>query len=84
MSKKTAFINCTILDGTKDMIPQENMIVLVEDKKIIDIKKSNDTLSGYDVIDLDGRYLLPGLINLHVHLPGSGKPSDKAQSPKKV
>ena len=84
MSKKTAFINCTILDGTKDMIPQENMIVLVEDKKIIDIKKSNDTLSGYDVIDLDGRYLLPGLINLHVHLPGSGKPSDNAQSPKKV
>ena len=84
MSKKTAFINCTILDGTKDMIPQENMIVLVEDKKIIDIKKSNDTLSGYDVIYLDGRYLLPGLINLHVHLPGSGKPSDKAQSPKKV
>ena len=84
MSKKTAFINCTILDGTKDMIPQENMTVLVEDKKIIDIKKSNDTLSGYDVIDLDGRYLLPGLINLHVHLPGSGKPSDKAQSPEKV
>ena len=29
MSKKTAFINCTILDGTKDMIPQENMTVLV-------------------------------------------------------
>ena len=84
MFKKTAFINCTVLNGTKDMVPQENMSVLVEGKKITDIKKSIDTsiddLDGYEVIDLGGRYLLPGLINLHVHLAGSGAPSSKIPS----
>lgn len=27
--------------------------------------------------DLNGAYLLPGLINLHVHVPGTGEPKDK-------
>ena len=29
------------------------------------------------VIDLHGSYAMPGLINLHVHLAGNGKPSAK-------
>ena len=28
------------------------------------------------IIDLNNRYVLPGLINMHVHLPGSGMPKD--------
>ena len=34
-------------------------------------------LDGYEVIDLHGGYAMPGLINLHVHLAGNGKPSAK-------
>ena len=30
--------------------------------------------AGSEVIDLAGAYLMPGLINMHVHLCGSGKP----------
>ena len=33
--------------------------------------------TSYKVIDLHGGYLCPGLINLHVHLAGNGKPSAK-------
>ena len=33
---------------------------------------------------LDGKYLLPGLINMHVHLPASGKPRKKPSDPKKL
>ena len=35
-------------------------------------------------MDLAGRYVLPGLINLHVHLPASGKPKKKPSDPKKL
>ena len=28
-------------------------------------------------MDLTGKYLMPGLINLHVHLPAGGKPQNK-------
>jgi imidazolonepropionase-like amidohydrolase len=31
-----------------------------------------------------GKYVLPGLINMHVHLPASGKPKKKASDPKKL
>ena len=38
----------------------------------------------YETVDLGGRYVLPGLINMHVHLPASGKPKKKASDPKKL
>lgn len=43
------------------------------------ITKMNDTIEpiekGYEIINAKGMYVMPGLINLHVHLFGSGKPS---------
>jgi len=80
---KTAYINGIILDGTKEMQPLEGKALLVEDKKISGIVNQGDIPEGYDLIDLKGKYVLPGLINLHVHLAGSGKPKKKAGDPKK-
>ncbi len=77
---KYALINGHILDGTKDMEPRDGMAVLVNDCVIADIIPVGEAdLSGFEVIDLEGAYLLPGLINLHAHLAISGKPpkSDK-------
>ena len=34
-------------------------------------------LAACELIDLKGAYLLPGLINMHVHLAGNGKPQKK-------
>jgi len=87
MGNRVALINCTILDGSENMKPQENMTVVIEDEKITEIGKDISS-NGCKVIDLEGKYLLPGLINAHVHLPGSGKPkkgeSQNADSVKKL
>lgn len=73
---KYAFVGATVLDGTLDMKPLKNFTVLVEDGKITGIKSGHINLDDYKVIDLSGKYLMPGLINLHVHLPGNGMPKD--------
>ena len=80
---KYVFINGKILNGTKDMQVQEGQTILVEDGKIREILsaeeagKRNLAASGYEEIDLQGKYILPGLINMHVHLAGNGKPQKK-------
>lgn len=71
---KYALTNCIILNGTKNMEPLSGYSIIVEDGKITKI--TNEVLSNIKVIDLQNRYVLPGLINMHVHLPGSGMPKD--------
>lgn len=80
---KRAFVNGVILDGTKEMAPIKDRVILIEDKKITGIVTKSVDLSDYEIIDLKEQYILPGLINLHVHLAGSGKPKKKAGDPKK-
>jgi imidazolonepropionase-like amidohydrolase len=65
---KYAITGSTIIDGTgRD--PMDNAVVLVEGKKITEIGfKDEVSLSGAEEIKADGRWLLPGLIDLHVHL----------------
>lgn len=41
-------------------------------------------LSGFEEANLDGKYILSGLINLHVHLAGSGKLKKKRSDPVKL
>ena len=70
----TVYKNANILDGTRDMTLQENKVILVNGDKIAGIYDSHGIPKNAKVIDLEGGYVLPGLINLHCHLPGSGKP----------
>lgn len=72
-----AFINGIILDGTKEMQPITGKAVLVDGERIVGISSDLAAIMGYEVIDLRGRFLLPGMINLHVHIPGSGEPKNK-------
>lgn len=82
---KYAIIHGIILDGTENMEPIEGNVIFVEDKKITAITPFSEAdLSGWDVVDLKGKYILPGLINLHVHLAGSGKPKNKSADAKKL
>ena len=81
---KYAFVNGTILDGTQDMEPLTGKVLLVDGEKIAAITDEGADLSGYEKIDLGGKYIMPGLINLHLHLPASGKPKKKESDPKKL
>ncbi len=80
---KYVFTNGKILNGTKDMQVQEGQVILVENERITEILpaeeagKRNLKASGYEEIDLQGKYILPGLINMHVHLAGNGKQQKK-------
>lgn len=82
---KTALINGIILDGSEQMVPVSGQAVLIEDETITAVLPQNEAdLTGCEVIDLAGQYLMPGLINLHVHIPGSGKPKKKPMDTKKL
>ena len=80
-----ALVNAVLLDGTENMEPRRGMSVLVEDGKISAISGDEHRFGKVKTFDLEGRYLMPGLINLHVHLPGSGMPNyTKKQNAKTV
>ena len=81
---KYAFVNGWILDGTKEMEPRGGLALLTDGDKIEAIVPDTGDLSGYQRVDLKGGYLMPGLINLHVHLPSSGKPKKKQSDPRKL
>lgn len=84
LNMKRAFTNLMLLDGSEHMTPRQGQAVLVEDDRIAAVLPEQDcSLEGFEVIDLGGQYLMPGLINLHVHIPAGGKPSKKPMDAKK-
>ncbi len=82
---KYAFINGKILDGDKDMTVKKGLCILVDGEKITDILPlSEANVEGYKIFDLKGGYIMPGLINMHVHLAGNGKPQKKQRDNEKL
>jgi imidazolonepropionase-like amidohydrolase len=76
-TKKYAFINGIMLDGTENMSPEKDRVILTDGERIEAVKAAGTDISGYEPIDLKGQYIMPGLINMHVHLAGNGKPQKK-------
>lgn len=81
---KYVYINGKILDGDKDMQVKEGMVILTDGEKITGIEKEVPMAADIKIIDLDGRYIMPGLINMHVHLAGNGKPQKKQRDNEKL
>ena len=71
--KKIIFTHANIYDGTLNMVLKENTNIEVTDGVISNIGDFTINLKDTKVIDLNGSYVVPGLINLHAHLPSSGK-----------
>lgn len=68
--------NCNVIEGSLRTEIRHNMTILIEGEKIRKIGPSEELeIPGdYSAIDAKSKYVLPGLINAHVHLFGSGRP----------
>jgi len=89
--KNLALINCNIIDGNRESEIITNGVILIQnivkDKEkeipslIVGVGKTDEIEipSDYKKVDLKGGYILPGLINAHCHLFGSGKPTKVMQ-----
>ena len=71
--KRLALVGGMLLDGY-DVPPLHHAAVVVEGDRIVWVGKSADAKIPPDatVIDTSGRVMLPGLIDLHVHLKNIG------------
>ena len=72
-SKKIAITGATLIDGTGKP-PVNNSVILINGERI-EVVGTNQTMAipeGAEIIDARGKYLLPGLIDLHVHIYQSG------------
>ncbi len=83
--RKKAFINMQLLDGSENMASRPGYAVLTEEDKIVAVAPEREVdVKDCEVFDLKGGYLMPGLINLHVHIPSDGKPQKKAVDARKM
>lgn len=81
---KYALKNGVILNGTQEMKPIFGRAVLVDGERIVGMPQNTEIPAGFQEIDLGGKYIMPGLINMHVHLAGSGKPQKKQRDNEKL
>ena len=81
---KYALINGKILNGHQDMEVETGKAIFIENEKIMAIEPYRNLDKSYQIIDLQGKYILPGLINMHVHLAGNGKPQKKQKDNEKT
>jgi len=70
---KTA-IKCGKLFDSVEAKVLENQVVIVDGKKIEAVMNASEfgSADGFDVIDLSDKFVLPGLIDCHMHLGSKG------------
>jgi len=61
-------IHAGTLLARADQAPRSEASILIEDGRIVGVESGYVEIEGAEVIDLTDRYVLPGLIDSHVHL----------------
>ncbi len=65
----TAFTGATVWDGTGEP-PITNATILIQDGRVLDVVEGGSPPRGAEVVRLDGKFVIPGLINAHGHVSG--------------
>jgi imidazolonepropionase-like amidohydrolase len=67
-ARLTALVGATLIDG-RGGTPLDDAVVTIRGDRIesVGARDSIDVEPGADVVDMTGRFLLPGLIDVHVH-----------------
>ncbi len=74
-SQRTVIHAGTLIDGVSDDVT-ERVSIIIEDDKIISVENGYASIrDGDKLIDLKSKTVLPGLIDLHVHLEGETSPT---------
>jgi hypothetical protein len=71
-----AITHATVIDATGTP-PQPNSTVLIDHEKIYAVgpDAALEIPAGAQVIDATGKFLIPGLADMHIHLMGAGEPA---------
>lgn len=64
-----AFTGATLIDGT-DRAPVRNATIVVRDGKVVAAGAGVAVPAGAERIALDGKFVMPGLVNAHGHVNG--------------
>ncbi|WP_320918548.1 metal-dependent hydrolase family protein [Enterocloster bolteae] len=75
--KKVAFKGGLLIDGT-GAEPVVNSLVLTEDDKIAYAGADKEIGPDYEVVDITGKTIMPGLIDSHLHFSGNLTDDDSA------
>jgi len=76
-----AFTHVKLIDGSGSPV-QEGMTVVVRDARIVEVAKDAKAPAGAQIIDARGKYLIPGLWDMHVHeIFGNWIPEDEKITP---
>lgn len=76
--RPTALVGATVYDGAGKRI--DNGTVLFRDGKIVAIGDAALSTDGYDRIDGTGKFVTPGVIDIHSHLGDYASPGVEANS----
>ena len=68
--QKLAFIGGLLIDGT-GAEPVENSLVLIDEGKIVYAGANTRSTEGYELRNISGMSIMPGLIDTHLHFSGN-------------
>ena len=74
----TALVGATVYDGAGNRI--DNGTVLFKDARIVAVGDASLSTEGYMVLDGSGKFVTPGIIDIHSHLGDYPSPSVDAHS----
>jgi imidazolonepropionase-like amidohydrolase len=71
----TAYTGATIWDGTGSSALEDAALV-VEDGRVVAVVPSSDLPPVAETVSLEGKYVIPGLVEAHAHVSGDWAPDD--------